>query len=260
MIPNQHKYLIISGPCSIESHIQILNTAKALKKIGMVHILRAGVWKARTRLSVFEGIGDKGLLWLAEAKVETGLPIMIEVLSPKHVEQALAIGVDYLWIGARTTCNPHSVKEIAESLRGSETPVFIKNPLNPDINLWIGAVERFRYTNVKHIGLIHRGFSTYQSVNFRNPPIWVLAKSMRDEFPNIPIICDPSHICGSKESIPKIMRHAAKLKYSGFMVEAHIDPFSALTDKKQQVSPSELKILLDHIYTISQDKKVNNKF
>lgn len=239
--------LIIAGPCSAESEKQILTTAKALVATGRVDIFRAGVWKPRTKPNTFEGVGADALPWLAKARQETGLPLAIEVANTNHVENALKYDIDILWIGARTTSNPFSMQEVAEALRGTEKKVYIKNPMSGDVELWCGGVERLLACSVKNIGLIHRGFAGYGNGDLRNAPMWHLALEMRRRMPDLQMICDPSHICGSRAYIKDISQQAADLNYDGFMIESHINPEEALSDAKQQLTPEALATLLDEI-------------
>ena len=239
--------LIISGPCSAETREQTLETCRALAASGKVHILRAGVWKPRTAPGGFEGAGLKGLAWMAEAKEATGLPIAVEVATAAHVQSALEFGVDVLWIGARTTVNPFSVQEIADSLSGVDVPVWVKNPMHADVKLWAGAVERLRKVGVKQLGLIHRGFSSYGASEYRNAPMWHLAIEMKMAMPELPMLCDPSHICGNTHLIPGVCQQAADLQYDGLIVESHCRPKEAWSDAAQQLTPTELIGLLDGI-------------
>lgn len=243
----QKRPLIIAGPCSAESEEQILVTAKALAATGKVDIFRAGVWKPRTKPNTFEGMGEKALPWLVEARKATGLPLAIEVATTAHVESAMKHDIDIFWIGARTTSNPFSMQEVAEALRGTEKMVYVKNPMSGDVELWCGGVERLLACGVKNIGLIHRGFSGYGTGELRNAPMWHLALEMRRRMPHLPIICDPSHICGSRAYIKDISQQAADLNYDGFMIESHINPDVALSDAKQQLTPEALATLLDTI-------------
>ena len=243
----QKRPLIIAGPCSAESEEQILVTAKALAATGKVDIFRAGVWKPRTKPNTFEGMGEKALPWLVEARKATGLPLAIEVATTSHVESAMKHNIDIFWIGARTTSNPFSMQEVAEALRGTEKMVYVKNPMSGDVELWCGGVERLLACGVKNIGLIHRGFSGYGTGDLRNAPMWHLALEMRRRMPHLPIICDPSHICGSRAYIKDISQQAADLNYDGFMIESHINPDVALSDAKQQLTPEALATLLDTI-------------
>lgn len=239
--------LIISGPCSAETREQTLETCRALAASGRVDILRAGVWKPRTAPGGFEGSGLKGLAWMAEAKEVTGLPIAVEVATAAHVQSALEFGVDVLWIGARTTVNPFSVQEIADSLSGVKVPVWVKNPMHADIKLWAGAVERLRKVGLDELGLIHRGFSGYGTSEYRNAPMWHLAIEMKMAMPELPILCDPSHICGNTHLIPGVCQQAADLQYDGLIVESHCRPKEAWSDAAQQLMPTELEQLLDGI-------------
>ena len=243
----QKRPLIIAGPCSAESEEQILVTAKALAATGKVDIFRAGVWKPRTKPNTFEGMGEKALPWLVEARKATGLPLAIEVATTNHVESAMKHDINIFWIGARTTSNPFSMQEVAEALRGTEKMVYVKNPMSGDVELWCGGVERLLACGVKNIGLIHRGFSGYGTGDLRNAPMWHLALEMRRRMPHLPIICDPSHICGSRAYIKDISQQAADLNYDGFMIESHINPDVALSDAKQQLTPEALATLLDTI-------------
>ena len=240
-----NKPYIIAGPCSAESEEQTLATCEALAQTGRVNMLRAGVWKPRTKPGTFEGMGIKALPWLAEAKRRTGLPISTEVATAKHIDEAAAFGVDMFWIGARTTSSPFSMQELAEALRGSDRWVFVKNPLNSDIELWAGAVERLAACGVKNIGLIHRGFSGYGAGELRNAPMWHLALEMRRRMPELPMICDPSHICGKRQYIADIAQQAADLNYDGLMIESHISPDDAWSDAKQQLTPESFDALLE---------------
>jgi chorismate mutase len=238
------KGLVIAGPCSAENEQQLLRTASELAHIGKVDILRAGIWKPRTNPGGFEGAGTKGLSWLLKAKQLTGLKTAVEVATAKHVEDALSFDVDVLWIGARTTVNPFSVQQIADALKGVNVPVLIKNPVNPDIKLWVGAVERLRKSGVVDIGLIHRGFTSYGNTEYRNVPMWQIPIEMKRLFPELPMICDPSHICGNRSGLLSVSQKSVDLDYDGLIIESHFDPDSALTDKNQQISPEQLNDLL----------------
>ncbi len=242
----ERRPLIISGPCSAETREQTLETCVRLAETGVVDMLRAGVWKPRTSPGTFEGVGLKGLAWMAEAKRLTGLPIGVEVASAKHVEGALEFEVDCVWIGARTTVSPFAVQEIADALKGSGVAVLIKNPMNPDIDLWAGAVRRFAAVGIpmEDIGLIHRGFSYFGQSRYRNAPMWPLAFEMRSRFPEMMMICDPSHMAGSTEYLYELSQAAADLRYDGLIVESHCNPSEALSDAKQQVVPGELERLI----------------
>lgn len=245
--------LIISGPCSAETEQQVVETATRLAKTGKVDMLRAGIWKPRTRPGSFEGIGTKGLPWLQQAKKITGLPVAIEVATGKQVEDALHFDIDVLWIGARTTVNPFSVQEVADALRGAEVPVLIKNPINPDLELWTGAVERVAKAGIKQIGLIHRGFSSYGNTEYRNAPMWHLAIEMKRRNPEMMIVNDPSHICGRRDILLDVAQKAIDLDFDGLMIESHIDPDNAWSDAKQQVTPEKLAEMLDTIIWRKED-------
>ena len=239
--------LIISGPCSAETEEQVIETATRLSKTGKVDVLRAGIWKPRTRPGSFEGVGAKGLPWLQQAKKLTGLPTAVEVATGKQVEVALHFEVDVLWIGARTTVNPFSVQEVADALRGVKVPVLIKNPINPDLELWTGAVERVAKSGIDQIGLIHRGFSSYGNTEFRNAPMWHLAIEMKRRNPDMLLINDPSHICGRRDILLEVAQEAIDLDYDGLMIETHIDPDNAWSDAKQQITPEQLAEMLSEI-------------
>lgn len=245
--------LIISGPCSAETEEQVIQTATRLAQTGKVDALRAGIWKPRTRPGSFEGIGTKGLPWLQQAKKLTGLPVAIEVATGKQVEDALHFDIDILWIGARTTVNPFSVQEVADALRGANVPVLIKNPINPDLELWTGAVERVAKAGIKNIGLIHRGFSSYGNTEYRNAPMWHLAIEMKRRNPDMMIINDPSHICGRRDILLDVAQKAIDLDFDGLIIESHIDPDNAWSDAKQQVTPEALAEMLNTIVWRKED-------
>ncbi len=238
--------IIIAGPCSVESEEQILATALALAEIPEVKMLRGGIWKPRTRPDAFEGRGEQGLVWLREAKLATGLPIATEVATPEHVELALKYEVDALWIGARTVVNPFSVQQLAEALRGTDIPVFIKNPVSPDLNLWMGAFERFQKAGLTQLAAIHRGFAYYKETPYRNYPMWEIPIELTRRL-NVPLITDVSHICGNRELLQATAQKALDLATDGLMIECHINPDAALTDAKQQITPDELKVLLSNL-------------
>ena len=239
--------LIISGPCSAETEEQLLETATRLAKPGRVDILRAGIWKPRTKPGLFEGIGTIGLSWLVQAKKITGLPITVEVATARHVDEALKHDVDILWIGARTTVNPFSVQDVAEALRGVDIPVLIKNPVHPDLELWCGGIERFQKVGLQQLGMIHRGFSSYGNTEFRNAPMWHLPIEMKRRFPEMLLICDPSHICGNRNMLQFIAQKSIDLDFGGLMIESHIDPDKAWSDAKQQITPEVLIELLNNL-------------
>jgi chorismate mutase len=250
--------LLIAGPCSAETEEQLVATAHLLAATGKVTALRAGIWKPRTRPGEFEGIGSIGLEWLKRAKAETGLPTAVEVATAKHVEEALKGGVDILWIGARSTANPFTVQEIADALKGVDIPVMIKNPVNPDLSLWIGALERVNNAGITKLAAIHRGFSSYEKTAFRNEPMWDLAINLKTHAPELPIICDPSHISGNRELIPYVSQKALDMDMQGLMIESHIDPSVAWTDAKQQVTPAALSELIDRL-ALRQPEVVNSQ-
>ncbi len=237
------KMVLISGPCSVESESQIEQTAAALAQ-HQVQILRGGIWKPRTRPGSFMGIGDGALPWLVTAAKKHGLKSAVEVANAKHVEAALQAGVDILWIGARSTVSPFVVQEIADALQGVDIPVMIKNPINPDLDLWIGAIERINHAGIQKIAAIHRGFSTYEKNIYRNVPNWNIPLELKRLIPNIPLFCDPSHICGSLDLIQHISQKALDLNFDGLMIESHVDPHHALSDKDQQLSPTALGAML----------------
>ncbi len=247
---DSRKPFIISGPCSAETEEQTLETCRRLAATGLVDVLRAGVWKPRTNPGSFEGVGLKGLAWMSAAKAETGLPIAVEVATSKHVESALEFGVDMLWIGARTTVSPFAIQDIADALRGNkDIVVLIKNPMNPDLALWAGAIARLENVGVdiKNIGLIHRGFSYFGHSKYRNAPMWHLVLEMRSRFPEMAMICDPSHICGTRQYLQEVSQAAADMRYDGLIIESHICPDKALSDAAQQVTPDGLEELVKGI-------------
>jgi chorismate mutase len=245
--------LIISGPCSAETEEQVIETAIRLAATGKVDMLRAGIWKPRTRPGTFEGVGTKGLPWMQKARELTGLPVTVEVATGKQVEDALHFGVDVLWIGARTTVNPFSVQEVADVLRGVDIPVLIKNPINPDLELWLGAVERVAKSGITKIGLIHRGFSSYGNTEYRNAPMWHLAIEMKRRNPGMMMINDPSHICGNRHMLQDVAQKAIDLDYDGLIIESHIDPDKAWSDAKQQITPERLSEMLSAIHWRRED-------
>ncbi len=236
--------LVIAGPCSAESEEQVLSTARELAKIPQVKVFRAGLWKPRTRPSSFEGVGKRGLQWLAKVKAETGLLTTVEVANPRHVEEAINHGIDILWIGARTVVNPFSVQEISEVLRGVDIPVMVKNPLNPDIKIWIGALERFNQAGIRKLIAIHRGFSFFTHTPYRNSPMWEIPIELKRLYPGLPVLVDPSHICGETSLLFPVAQKALDLEMDGLMIETHIRPEEALTDKEQQITPDNLRSLL----------------
>lgn len=234
--------LVIAGPCSAETEEQVLAIAHALKNSD-VSIFRAGIWKPRTRPGGFEGVGEKGLKWLRKAKEETGLLLAVEVANAHHVKLALQYDIDVLWIGARTTVNPFAVQEIADVLQNTDKIVLLKNPVNPDLSLWIGGVERLQKAGIKKIGVIHRGFSTYDKTKYRNNPEWQIPIELQSKFPDLPLICDPSHITGKRNMIQEVSQQALDLNYDGLMIETHSNPDDAWSDAAQQITPDVLKQL-----------------
>lgn len=238
--------IVISGPCSVESEEQLLSTARALAQIPKVQMLRGGVWKPRTRPDAFEGRGEAGLEWLLKAKKETGLPIATEVATPQHVELALKYDVDALWIGARTVVNPFSVQQLAEALRGIDIPLFIKNPISPDLNLWLGAFERFQKAGQTQLAAIHRGFAYYKKTPYRNYPMWEIPIELK-RILDVPVVTDISHICGNRELLCDTAQKSVDLAFDGLMVECHCDPDHALTDSVQQITPQAFQALLDSL-------------
>lgn len=239
--------LIIAGPCGAESEDQLLETAKGIAANNKVSLFRAGVWKPRTRPGAFEGMGEDALKWLQRVKAETGLPVTVEVANAEHTELALKYGVDVLWIGARTTVNPFSVQEIADVVKGVDIPVMIKNPVNADIQLWMGALERVNRAGIKKLAAIHRGFHTAVKTQYRNAPMWELAIELKASCPQLPVICDPSHISGRRDLIAEVSQRAFDLNMDGLMIETHRDPATALSDAAQQLTPAMLTNLLDKL-------------
>lgn len=236
--------VVIAGPCSAETEEQVMETAKDLAKNG-VRIFRAGIWKPRTKPGGFEGVGSVGLTWLQEVKRETGMFVATEVANKQHVEEALNAGVDVLWIGARTSANPFAMQEIADSLVGADVPVLVKNPVNPDLELWIGAMQRIYNAGIRQIGAIHRGFSAYGKHLYRNMPQWHIPIELRRRMPELTLICDPSHIGGKRELVAPLSQQAMDMGFDGLIVESHCDPDSAWSDKSQQVTPEVLNFILN---------------
>ena len=247
---------VIAGPCSAETEEQVMSTARQLKEKGC-HNFRAGIWKPRTKPGGFEGHGEKALPWLRQVKEETGMLVSTEVATPEHVELALKYGVDILWVGARTSANPFAMQALADSLKGVDIPVFVKNPVNPDLELWIGALERLNQAGVKRLGAIHRGFSSYDKKIYRNLPMWQIPIELRRRIPALPMICDPSHIGGRRELIAPLCQQAMDLGFDGLIVESHCSPDEAWSDAKQQVTPDVLDYILSLI--IVRDEKVTTE-
>jgi len=241
------KPIIIAGPCSAESEEQIMNCAKALSNDKRVSVFRAGIWKPRTRPGSYEGIGNEGLKWMQQVKTETGLKVATEVATANHVAEALKHGIDVLWIGARTSGNPFSMQEISQALSGVDIPVFIKNPINPDLELWIGAVERIQKAGIIDVGLIHRGFASYEKLRYKNQPLWQIPIEIKRRLPGIPMICDPSHISGNRKYVSEIAQKALDLDYDGLMIEVHPNPDIALSDAKQQITPIQFTEILSQL-------------
>jgi chorismate mutase len=239
--------LIIAGPCSAESEDQVMQTAKQIADLGKVSIYRAGVWKPRTRPGNFEGVGEEALQWLKQVKAETGLLTAVEVANADHLEKAIKADIDILWIGARTTSNPFSVQELADRLKGYDKPIMVKNPINPDVQLWVGALERFNKAGVTKLAAIHRGFYPFEATTLRNIPKWEIPIELKSICHDLPIICDPSHIAGNTEYIPEIAQKAMDLNMAGLMIETHYDPTVALSDMFQQLTPKMLGELLNSI-------------
>ncbi len=237
---------MIAGPCSAETEEQVFETAQQVKEAGF-KIFRAGIWKPRTRPGAFEGVGALGLPWLKRVKEELGLFVGTEVANKHHVFEAIKHGIDILWVGARTTANPFAVQEIADALKGVDIPVLVKNPVNPDLELWIGALERINQAGIKKLAAIHRGFSTYDKTKYRNTPQWQIPIELRRRIPDLPIICDPSHIGGKRDLIYEISQEAMDLNFDGLLVEAHRCPEKAWSDASQQVTPEELKAISEKI-------------
>ena len=255
-LPHIDNPLLISGPCSLESEEQALETAKLLAKDRRVFVYRGGVWKPRTRPGSFEGVGSIGLKWLQMVKKETGLPVGTEVANAQHTEEALNAGLDVLWIGARSTASPFVVQEIADVVKGTNVVMMIKNPVNPDVQLWMGAVERIYQAGIKNIVAIHRGFTPFRETKYRNYPNWKTVFELRRMLPNLPVICDPSHIAGKREYLFEIAQKAFDMGMEGLMLESHRDPSCALSDAAQQLTPADLGKLLDKL--VIRNENANN--
>lgn len=245
-LPGARRPVLITGPCSAESEDQVLGIAKELAPL-KPNLFRAGIWKPRTRPGAFEGIGAVGLKWLQQVKAQYNIPVTVEVATADHVELCLEHDIDVLWIGARSTANPFTVQEIANALKGTDKPVMIKNPTNPDLNLWLGAIERVYNAGLTKLAAIHRGFTTYEKVKYRNKPMWEIPIELKRILPNIPIICDPSHITGRREWLKDISQKAYDLNFAGIMIEAHTNPDKALSDNEQQITPANLAVMLDEL-------------
>jgi chorismate mutase len=255
-LPHIDNPLLISGPCSLESEEQALETAKLLAQDHRVFVYRGGVWKPRTRPGSFEGVGSIGLKWLQLVKKETGLLVGTEVANAQHTEEALNAGVDVLWIGARSTASPFVVQEIADVVKGTNVVVMVKNPVNPDVQLWMGAVERIHQAGIKNIVAIHRGFTPFRETKYRNYPNWKTVFELRRMLPNLPVICDPSHIAGKRDYLFEIAQKAFDMGMEGLMLESHRDPSCALSDAAQQLTPADLGKLLDKL--VIRHENANN--
>ncbi|MDR2171382.1 MAG: bifunctional 3-deoxy-7-phosphoheptulonate synthase/chorismate mutase type II [Planctomycetaceae bacterium] len=249
--------IVIAGPCSAETEEQVLSTARGISSCG-VRIFRAGLWKPRTKPGGFEGVGSEGLNWLKKVKQETGMYTTIEVANREHVFSALKAGIDILWIGARTAVNPFAVQDIADALNGMDVPVLIKNPVNPDIELWIGAIERIYRAGIRRIGAVHRGFSSYDNKGYRNAPHWQVPIELRRRIPNLPILCDPSHIAGKRDLIHPLSQQAMDLKFDGLLIETHCSPDTAWSDAQQQITPDQLSQLLSALIIRDMDRPSKN--
>ena len=235
--------MVIAGPCSAESEEQLMETARGLAAFG-IHVLRAGIWKPRTHPGGFEGVGAPGLKWLQRAQRELGMKVCTEVAGERHVAECIKYGVDMVWIGARTTANPFLMQEIADALSGSDIPVLVKNPVNPDLDLWIGALERLNRAGIRKLGVIHRGFTTMKDIPYRNEPGWRIAIELRTRFPQLPFFADPSHMGGNRKYLLELSQRAMDLGLEGLMIESHCNPDCALSDAKQQLTPKDLEVLL----------------
>lgn len=244
--------IIVAGPCSAESEEQVLTTARALAAQN-IDLFRAGIWKPRTRPGSFEGVGRVGLKWLQKVQKETGLKVTTEVANKDHVFEALKHGIDVVWLGARTTVNPFSVQEVADALQGTNIPVMIKNPINPDVKLWMGAIERIYNAGIEHISVIHRGFSHHGDTGFRNVPRWQLPIELKRQFPNLEVICDNSHICGRRDILQEVAQKSLDLDFDGLMTEVHPDPDNAWSDAAQQITPAVFGELVNSLVLRSSD-------
>ncbi len=249
--------LIISGPCAAETEEQVLNTARELSAFKQIKVFRSGIWKPRTRPNYFEGVGEPGLMWLKKVREQYGFMTTVEVAQPHHVELCLKHGINILWLGARTVVNPFSVQEITEVLKGVDIPVMVKNPVNPDLKLWLGAIERVNRVGIDKIIAVHRGFYSLSKTLFRNPPMWEIPIELKRIVPGLPVISDPSHICGNRNMLFQISQKALDLEMDGLMIESHIDPINALTDAQQQLTPHNLGQILDKL-VIRKEIPVNS--
>ncbi len=255
-IPKENGFVLIAGPCSAETEEQVLTTAQALQKQN-IDVFRAGVWKPRTRPNSFEGVGTIGLTWLNKVQQQFNMKVTTEVANAKHVEEALKHNIDILWIGARTAVNPFAVQEIADALNGVDIPVLVKNPINPDLKLWIGAIERIYNAGIRKIAAVHRGFSCLDNSGYRNNPIWEIPIRLRKEYPDIQLICDNSHICGKRSTLQKVAKRSINFDFNGVMTEVHHDPNQAWSDASQQITPQEFRELLLSLNFKSNKKSWN---
>ncbi|MEE1082970.1 MAG: bifunctional 3-deoxy-7-phosphoheptulonate synthase/chorismate mutase type II [Paludibacteraceae bacterium] len=253
----ENRPMVIAGPCSAETEEQTINTARQLHAQG-IKIFRAGVWKPRTKPGGFEGNGEPALEWLKEVKKETGMYVSTEVATAKHVELALKYGIDLLWVGARTTADPFAVQEIADTLKGVDIPVLVKNPVNPDLELWIGALERLNNAGITQLGAIHRGFSSYDKKLYRNLPQWHIPIELHRRLPDLPIVCDPSHISGRRDLIAPLCQQAMDLQFSGLIIESHCDPDKAWSDASQQITPEVLALILNNLVVRTTNASTEN--
>lgn len=249
---------VIAGPCAAESMTQVMETAKALSSVSYVAAFRAGIWKPRTRPGSFEGVGEKGLPWLREVKRETGLPVVVEIASPHHLQKALEYDIDMVWLGARTTSNPFSVQQIAQALKGTDIPVLVKNPVHPDLELWVGALERLYQSGIRKLAAVHRGFYTSESSTYRNLPHWEIPGQLKQRFQQLPVLVDPSHIAGDTQYIEELSHKALELEADGLMIEAHTNPSKAWSDARQQLTPRELDQMLRQLVEKSPDTDGNH--
>lgn len=254
---NMQRPLVIAGPCSVETEEQLMCTARQLAKNG-IQILRGGIWKPRTKPGGFEGVGEPGLAWMQEARKETGMKISTEVATPEHIEAALKAEVDILWIGARTSANPFAMQAIADALQGVDIPVFVKNPVNPDLELWIGAMQRLSNAGINQLAAIHRGFSAYDNKIYRNVPQWHIPIELRRRYPNLPIFCDPSHIGGRRELVAPLCQQAMDLGFDGLVVESHCDPDAAWSDASQQITPEVLTYIMNLLVIRNEKQSTEN--
>ena len=251
-----HRPLVIAGPCSAETEEQVINTAKALAQKGC-RLFRAGVWKPRTKPGGFEGNGEVALKWLQQVKESTGMLVGTEVATPEHVELCLKYGLDMLWIGARTTANPFAMQSLADSLQGVELPILVKNPVSPDLELWIGAMQRLNQAGIRRLAAIHRGFSSYDNKLYRNNPTWQIPLELRRRIPELPIICDPSHIGGKRELIAPLCQQAMDLGFDGLIIESHCTPDKAWSDAAQQVTPDVLNYILSLLIIRDEHQQID---